>query len=265
MQVRTYPVAESLKQKLFDNHSPQEIETTIASLQMCLSPDHNNFIEFLKNKSQTSNNWKFWSQFVLQDGLAYVGMYLAIRGGNWNLRLACMKLMVPLFCAYDHMTYKRLISRHICDVLNLPTTVLQSLSEGGFVASITGAQWHSVAIDEAHEMLINKSCKMSVVHPTEDYIHRISNYMPYRSKCLENLKKQLFPEEINKIEIPQSFQSAVSNTKIGHENIKVLKSHILNRLLPDGGTSVLHNPYTNKTATNSQQEDLLNFRYIGER
>ena len=184
----TYPVAESLKQKLFDNHSPQEIETTIASLQMCLSPDHNNFIEFLKNKSQTSNNWKFWSQFVLQDGLAYVGMYLAIRGGNWNLRLACMKLMVPLFCAYDHMTYKRLISRQICDVLNLPTTILQSLSEGGFVASITGAQWHSVAIDEAHEMLINKSCKMSVVHPTEDYIHRISNYMPYRSKCLEKAR-----------------------------------------------------------------------------
>ena len=75
------------------------------------------------------------------------------------------------------------------------------------------------------------------------------------------MKKQ----EINEIEIPQSFQSAVSNTKIGHENIKVLKSHILNGLLPDGGTSVLHNPYTNKTATNQQQEDLLNFRYIGER
>lgn len=33
-------------------------------------------------------NWKFWIQFVFKDALAYIGLYLAIRSGNWLLRLA---------------------------------------------------------------------------------------------------------------------------------------------------------------------------------
>ena len=79
-----------------------------------------------------------------------------------------MKMMVPVFCAYDHMTYKQLICHHIADILTLPEPILKYFSEGGFVVSVTGALCHSVAVDEAHEMGINKSCKMAVVHPTQD-------------------------------------------------------------------------------------------------
>ena len=122
-------------------------------------------------------------------------MYLALRSGNWNLRVACMKMMAPNFCAYDHMTYKRLICGHIADLLTLPEPVQKCFSEGGFVVSCKGRAWHSIAVDEAHEMCINKSCKTSIVHPTQDYIHRIANYIPYRNKCLENLQEQLLPEE----------------------------------------------------------------------
>ena len=44
-------------------------------------------------------------------------------------------------------------------------------------------------------MKINKECKTSIVRPSKDYISRVAGYIPYRAKCMENLKEQLFPEE----------------------------------------------------------------------
>jgi hypothetical protein len=118
----------------------------ISSLHMSQASEYKHFQEFLVKKSSNSANWKFWSQFVLRDGLAYVGMYLAIRSGNWNLRVACMKTMAPLFCAYDHMTYKRLICSHIADLLTLAQPIQNCFSEGGFVVSFQSyriAPWHT--------------------------------------------------------------------------------------------------------------------------
>ena len=155
-----------------------------------------------------------------------MGMYLALRSGNWNLRVACMKMMAPIFCAYDHMTNKRLICSHIADLLTLQQPIQSSFSEGGFVVSCKGRPWHSVAVDETHEMCINKSCKTSIVHPIQDYIHRIANYIPYRNKCLENLKNQLFPEE-NKLppNIP-SLYTTVEQAKKQRTNVDAIKKCI---------------------------------------
>ena len=103
------PIAEIVKQQLLLDHPPYSLETTIETLRMSLSSECQQFIEFLQRKSENSDNWRFWTQFVLRDGLAYVGMYTALRSGKWDLRVACMKMMAPVFCAFDHMTYKRLI------------------------------------------------------------------------------------------------------------------------------------------------------------
>ena len=264
------PIAERIKQQLLADHRPYNLETIVATLQMSLSSEYQHFVEFLQQKSEKKDNWRFWTSFVLRDGLAYVGLYLALRSGNWNLRVACMKMMAPVFCAYDHMTYKRLICGHIADILTLPEPILtlpepilKSFSEGGFVVSYTGRPWHSVAIDEAHEMGINKSCKTSIVHPTEDYIHRIANYIPYRNKCLENLQQQLFPEEKQEKSKDPSLFSTNSQLKKHQSNVEVIKECISGRLLSE--TQELNNPFSGKIATQQQREDLMNFYSIGER
>ena len=105
-----------------------------------------------------------------------------------------MKLMAPLFTAYDHPIYQKLISSHLLDVLDMPPAILTMLHQGAFVVSISGRAMHSVGIDEAHEMLINKGYKSSLVRPSQDYINRIAHYLPYRTKAIENVKQQFFRE-----------------------------------------------------------------------
>ena len=50
------------------------------------------FQTFLCMMEEKDLNWKFWKQFVF---VAYVGLFLAIRSGNWKLRVASIKLMPP--------------------------------------------------------------------------------------------------------------------------------------------------------------------------
>ena len=47
----------------------------------------NRFKAFVQQMAQKDNTWKFWAQYVFQDGMAYVSLFLAIRSGNWGLRV----------------------------------------------------------------------------------------------------------------------------------------------------------------------------------
>ncbi len=145
--------------------------------------------------AETDETWRFWVQFTFQDAVAYIGLFLGSRSGDWDLRIAALKQMAPIFSAFDHPNYQKLIGRHIADVLCMPSLVLSMFQQGAFVVSVSGKVWHFVGIDEAHGMLINRSCKASIVRPNPDYINRIARYIPVRLKTLEYLKKQLFPED----------------------------------------------------------------------
>ena len=83
--------------------------------------------------------------------MAYVGLFLAIRSGDWQLRVASMKLMAPIFIAFDHQTYQKLIAQHIADILCMPPSILSMFQQGGFVISIGGRALHSVGIDESRD------------------------------------------------------------------------------------------------------------------
>lgn len=64
--------AHALKLELLSNPQAYQAQKSVTTLQTCLSHEYDNFILYLEKKSIKSDNWKFWSQFVIQHTLDYI-------------------------------------------------------------------------------------------------------------------------------------------------------------------------------------------------
>ena len=107
----------------------------------------------------------FGHNLFFLDCFAYIALYLAIRGSNWQLRIASLKLMAPLFSAFDRDLYQQIIPNHLADIQQYPKEILQCFQAGGFTVSLNGRQWHSV-----HLTKHTRVCKQRP---------RTSNYLSY--------------------------------------------------------------------------------------
>lgn len=165
------------------------------------------------------------------------------------------------FLWFGQANLQKISAQHLADCLLLPDQVSQSFSSGGFSFSITGKPWHSVGLDEAHEMLINKDCKSAVIHPTKEFIKRMALYFPFHAKVLKNLQKQLSTlEPCSLIAVSAAAVKFCKNTWAMKDQIE--SSKLLP--LPTDQQLQLRNSFTGTTASLQQQEDLLNFRRVGE-
>jgi hypothetical protein len=96
------------------------------------------FIAFIDKQSGEDDIWKYWSKFVLFDCFCYIQLYLAIRDGNWVLRLSAIKAMAPLFAAFDQSIYMQIIPHHLNEIMKYPQPILECLEKGAFTVSLTG-------------------------------------------------------------------------------------------------------------------------------
>ena len=188
-------------------------------------------------------------------------LYIGVRGSNWNLRLAGLKRMVPLFAAFDRDTYERIIPRHLADLKSFPTHILQCLKEGGFTVNVTGRKFCAVAFDEAHEMCINKDMKGAVTRPTHAYLQKTSLFFNCRIKAFKNLMQILFPERFKE---PVHHTSIIDETPYAQhweENIQTMCG------LMDSGKLVsvqddnrgVVNVFSGQVATPEQSVDMMSF------
>jgi hypothetical protein len=197
----------------------------------------------------------FWSRFLNDDALAYVALFSAVRNSDWTLRMGSFKLMVPIYFAFDRPIYQRVTCTHIADVLLFPKHLLDHLCKGAFTVNFTARQNHDVAIDEAHEMGINKHAKSVITRPEPELMKLASNTLMFRSACMENLKKEV---NITNTEIHQIKGKSVIN-----ENITKMMEIIQCKCFLSNNTEKILNNLNNTESTPEQKHDLLMFREVG--
>ena len=170
---------------------PKEQIRTFNELHQFLSllPDSENlsnkFEAFCQSQCKIDKIWLFWREFITKSMLPYLGLYLSMRSGQWDLRLASLKMMAPVFHAFDCSNYINIIPNHIAEINCMSLSVLGHFEKGALVASLKGNAWSSVALDGSHEMCINKDVKGAISKLSDDYISRTT---PYLSSGLDRWK-----------------------------------------------------------------------------
>ena len=231
------------------------------------SNSEEDFKRFVKRMSENDKTWKFWAQFVFTDCFCYFGLYLAIRSSNWELRIASLKLMAPMFAAFDREYYARILPHHLAEIQRYPPMILKCFERGAFTVKLTQQHWRAVALDEAHEMCINKDLKTAIARPTKPYLKKITLFLNDRTKIHNSFIQELFPERFE--------HHSESNNNILDDSPQAYKyEHNIKQLCSVASEYQLFcvqpknrqllNVFTGQVATNEQACDMLSFRNIGE-
>ena len=78
------------------------------------------------------------------------------------------------------------------DSMRLPPAVLSAFLKGEWTVSVTGKPYHSQAMDEAHESMINKSTKDLTTRPTLYRLIELENFSAVLTKVWNGLKRTAF-------------------------------------------------------------------------
>ena len=120
----------------------------------------NNYKQFwswlsqLASDSNKDNNTTFWSRMMpFLNG--YIAYFTAVRSGNWVLRNSSLRALTPLFFPYNHYKYEEVVTTVIIDSLTISDEDLLCYLSGGWTVSAKGKPHHNLALDEAHECMIN--------------------------------------------------------------------------------------------------------------
>lgn len=103
------------------------------------------YTQFIKDACQCQDTTHFWYDYITVNSMAYVALFVAIRNGDWLLRMAAIKLMAAVFHAFDRPIYQRIVPRHLADLLCFPPQVLHHLQKGAISVRLTKSNGRAVA------------------------------------------------------------------------------------------------------------------------
>lgn len=130
---------------------------------------------------------------------AYSGFYFSIRSGNWLLRNSCLKVLTELFFAYSRDKYEVLSISALSDSYKYPKEVIDFFMNGQWTVSVKGRPFHNLALDKAHECIINRKLKQITTRASHFRMVELSDFMAYLDEVVTGLDSHVFKKHKHKV------------------------------------------------------------------
>ena len=144
----------------------------------------------LGDNTNTDEVSRFWSG-LLKILNTYIGLYFAVRSGNFMLRNSCVKEIAALFFAYSRDKYEELTLTNLQDYFTFPQEILDKLMAGEWTVSYKGNPYHNLAIDEVHECCINRRLKQNTFRPSYYRTVQLADFMAYLDISLRGVENYI--------------------------------------------------------------------------
>ena len=124
---------------------------------------------------------------------AYCGFYFAIRFGNWLLRNSCLKILTELFFAYSRDKYEVVGINALTDSYTYPKEILEIFRNGQWTVCVKASQpFHNLALDEAHEWIVNRKLKQVTTRPCHFRMVELADCMAHLDGVISGLETRVF-------------------------------------------------------------------------
>ena len=243
------------------NLDADKYEQSFLSASDELGDLYGDFQEYLAHMCNQSESFKFWNNFIHRDCLAYIGLYLANRSGNWNLRLHSLKTMLPLFFAVPSHYYFKHLPQHIADLQKFPKDILHNLQCGGFTMNQSGTKWSNLCLDEMHERSINKELKGAINSLSLLSMNQKLHFMTYRASVHAHMLDALNISSNKKM----LSNDSKSYAKLQEENILAYQNKLADSaLFKEGSSPKLQHIFSYEIASDIINTSLSTFYQVGE-
>ncbi|GAQ92684.1 hypothetical protein KFL_010930030 [Klebsormidium nitens] len=206
---------------------PARVQAVLDALGVDLDGLYVAFMVWGKKASESKKTWRFWWDYVHQEGLAYVSLFLAIRTGNWNLKMAVYVKLAPLVRSQDRTHYQQLVPIHLADMQAWPSYVVRALANGAWVANLSGRPHVCLGKDECHECLVNLNVKGASHNAvSSENLQIMTNTLPYIGEAVKNVHQQV--DGLGRRNVVDDKESSNEGTQRYSEiNIQNATNHLL--------------------------------------
>ena len=140
--------------------------------------DYWEWVHSVHSENNKNEIGRFWAQILVTLHF-YTGFYISIRSGNWVMRNTFLKALAPLFFSYGKTKYQVLFIRNTYDTFTLPLPILSKFMDGEWTVSLKGLPFSNLAVDEAHESVINRRMKAITSRPSAFRTVELADFMLY--------------------------------------------------------------------------------------